>query len=213
MTAAVIFDLDGLLIDSEPLWRSVEREVFAEVGVELSEADCRTTTGLRCDLVVAHWFERRPWSGPGTAEVQRRIEERMRDRIQREGRPLPGAVEAVGRVAAAGLRLAVASSSDRRLIDAALQRLGLDRVIRVRCSAVDEAAPKPAPDVYLRAAAALGLAPANCLAVEDSAPGVAAALAAGMRVVAVPDPEHRCDPGIRRAHRVLDSLDELEIGG
>src|SRR5581483_1428037 len=108
-----------------------------------------------------------------------------------------------------GLRLAIASSSPRRLIDAVCDRLGLDG-IEVRCSGMDEAHGKPAPDVYLTAARRLGVAAARCLALEDSPNGVASATAAGMRCVAVPDPLLAADPRYRRADLVLRSLTELD---
>jgi HAD superfamily hydrolase (TIGR01509 family) len=211
MFAAVVFDLDGVLIDSEPLWRRAEQEVFRTVGLHLTEADCRTTTGLRCDDVVSHWFARQPWSGPSCHEIERRITGRVIALLAAEGRALPGAVQAVRATRAEGLEAAVASSSSPELIDAALERLGLGDDLTVRCSSFDEAGPKPAPDVYLTAARRLGVSPAFCLAVEDSGPGVASALAAGMTVVAVPDAEHARDPSIRRAHVLLSDLTQFRV--
>jgi len=206
---AAILDLDGLLIDSEPLWRRAEREVFGSVGLALTEDDCRRTTGLRCDAVVAYWFERRRWSGPSQAEVERRLDARVLELVRAEGRAMPGVDEALAVLEAAGLRLAVASSSTAGLIDAALARLGLDRRIPIRCSSYDEPAGKPDPAVYLTAARRLGVDPVACLAVEDSAPGVEAAWRAGMAVVAVPDPEQRGLAGFARADVALGSLREL----
>jgi sugar-phosphatase len=206
---AAILDLDGLLIDSEPLWRQAEQEVFGAVGLALTEDDCRRTTGLRCDAVVAYWYERRPWSGPSQAEVQRRLDARVLALVRTEGRAMPGVDAALDVLEGAGLRLAVASSSTRALIDAALERLGLDRRIAIRCSSFDESAGKPDPAVYLTAARELGVEPARCVAVEDSAPGVEAAWRAGMSVVAVPDPEQRGLAGFDRADVVLGSLGEL----
>lgn len=206
---AAILDLDGLLINSEPLWRRAEREVFGSVGLALTDDDCRRTTGLRCDAVVAYWFERRPWSGPSQAEVQRRLDARVLELVRTESRPMPGVDAALGVLEGAGLRLAVASSSTPELIDAALERFGLDRRIPVRCSSYDEPAGKPDPAVYLTAARKLGVEPARCLAVEDSAPGVEAAWRAGMAVVAVPDPEQHGLAGFDRADVVLGSLGEV----
>jgi sugar-phosphatase len=108
-----------------------------------------------------------------------------------------------------GLRLAIASSSPRRLIDAVCDRLGLGR-IDVRCSAMDEARGKPAPDVYLTAARRLGVTAAQCLAVEDSLNGLASARAAGMTCIAVPDPLLAADPRYGAADLVLRSLADLD---
>jgi mannitol-1-/sugar-/sorbitol-6-/2-deoxyglucose-6-phosphatase len=121
---------------------------------------------------------------------------------------MPGVPEAIALFGRSGLRLAIASSSPERLIDAVCARLGLD--IEVRCSALDEPRGKPAPDVYLAAARRLGLSPARCLAVEDSPAGVVAAKAAGMSCLAVPDPLLAADPRYRRADRVLPSLTLLD---
>jgi len=210
--------MDGLLIDTEPVWRTAEKEVFAELGIELTEADVLDTTGVRLDELVAAFLPRRPppaGSGPpgpsppgsSPAEVADRITDLVADYVRREGEPMPGVPEAIALFGRLGLRLAIASSSPILLIDAVCARLNLD--IDVRCSALDEPHGKPAPDVYLAAARRLGLSPARCLAVEDSPAGVLAAKDAGMTCVAVPDPLLTGDPRYRRADLVLPSLTEL----
>jgi sugar-phosphatase len=223
--------MDGLLIDTEPVWRTAEKEVFAELGIELTEADVLDTTGVRVDELVAAFLPRRPASarppgpsppgpsppgpsppgpspaGPSPAEVADRITDLVADYVRREGERMPGVPEAIALFGRLGLRLAIASSSPIRLIDAVCARLNLD--IDVRCSALDEPHGKPAPDVYLAAARRLDLSPARCLAVEDSPAGVLAAKDAGMTCVAVPDPLLTGDPRYRRADLVLPSLTEL----
>jgi mannitol-1-/sugar-/sorbitol-6-/2-deoxyglucose-6-phosphatase len=201
---AVVLDMDGLLIDTEPVWRSAEKEVFADLGIELTEADLLDSTGVRIDELAA---VRLPLDGPGPAEVAGRITNQVVDYVKRAGEPMPGVPEAIALFGRLGLRLAIASSSPVRLIDAVCARLKLD--IDVRCSALDEAHGKPAPDVYLAAARRLGLSPARCLALEDSPSGVLAAKDAGMTCVAVPDPLLTGDPRYRRADLVLPSLTEL----
>jgi mannitol-1-/sugar-/sorbitol-6-/2-deoxyglucose-6-phosphatase len=183
-----IFDMDGLLIDSEPLWRRAERAVFAELGVELTEAMCERTTGLRIDEVVRHWHGQfGPWAGATADDVARRVIERVIALIRDGGEPKPGAREAVAAAREAGLRLALASSSARPIIDAALARLGLEATFEAVHSASVEALGKPHPAVYLSTAARLGAAPSECVALEDSLPGVIAAKAARMTCIAVPD--------------------------
>jgi sugar-phosphatase len=201
---AVVLDMDGLLIDTEPVWRGAEKEVFADLGIELTEADLLDSTGVRIDELAA---VRLPLDGPGPAEVADRITNQVVDYVKRAGEPMPGVPEAIALFGRLGLRLAIASSSPVRLIDAVCARLKLD--IDVRCSALDEAHGKPAPDVYLAAARRLGLSPAGCLALEDSPSGVLAAKDAGMTCVAVPDPLLTGDPRYRRADLVLPSLTEL----
>jgi len=202
---AVVLDMDGLLIDTEPVWRSAEKEVFADLGIELTEADLLDSTGVRIDELAA---VRLPLDGPGPAEVADRITNQVVDYVKRAGEPMPGVPEAIALFGRSDLRLAIASSSPERLIDAVCTRLRLVD-IDVRCSALDEAHGKPAPDVYLAAARRLGLSPARCLALEDSPSGVVAAKDAGMTCVAVPDPLLTGDPRYRRADLVLPSLTEL----
>ena len=196
--------MDGLLIDTEPVWRGAEKEVFADLGIELTEADLLDSTGVRIDELAA---VRLPLDGPGPAEVADRITNQVVDYVKRAGEPMPGVPEAIALFGRLGLRLAIASSSPARLIDVVCARLKLD--IDVRCSALDEPRGKPAPDVYLAAARRLGLSPARCLALEDSPSGVLAAKDAGMTCVAVPDPLLTGDPRYRRADLVLPSLTEL----
>lgn len=181
--AAVVFDMDGVLIDSEPFWRQAEVDVLGALGVPLTLDACDQTTGLRIDAAVQHWFDRHPWSGPGIPEVADAIVQRVAASIRSEGRPLPGIMGAVRAVQHSGLYHAIATSSPWPIIDAVLERMDVGSP--VICSAADEAAGKPDPAVYLTAARRLGIDPSACLAIEDSANGVASAKAAGMRVIAV----------------------------
>lgn len=203
---AVVFDLDGLLIDSESLWPRAEIEVFARVGVTLTFDDCRETMGMRMDEVAAYWRERKPWDGLSTHEVAEQTVDRVIELIVAEGRAMPAAVSTVERFAASGTPLAVASSSWERLIFAALDVLGLRDAFRVICSAEHEALGKPDPAVYLKACAGLGVDPARALAFEDSVSGTSAAKNAGMRCIAVPydDPDDPRFPPI--ADVVVPSL-------
>ncbi len=210
---AVILDMDGLLIDTEPVWRAAQAAVFAGIGVALSERDLIDSTGQPVEELIPIWRRRSP-DGDGTspltdAEVADRIIDRVVAHVKAEGEPMPGVTAAIALFERFGLRLAIASSSPLRLIDAVCDRLGLARIV-VRCSAMDEARGKPAPDVYLTAARRLGVAAAGCLALEDSPNGIASARSAGMRCVAVPDPLLADDPRYREADLVLESLTGLD---
>ena len=209
---SAIFDMDGLLIDTEPVWRTAETAVLARYGVELTRADVIESTGHEIGGVVAGWLRRLARdeaAEPDPATVTGEITDLMIEHVAAEGEPMPGVPEAIALFERWGLRLAIASSSPPRLIDAVCRRLGLDR-ITVRCSATEVARGKPAPDVYLAAAARLGTDPACCLALEDSVTGVAAARAAGMRCIAVPDPHLAGDPRYGAADLVLGSLAGLD---
>jgi mannitol-1-/sugar-/sorbitol-6-/2-deoxyglucose-6-phosphatase len=220
---AVILDLDGLLIDTEPVWRAAESAVFAGLGISLSEGDLLDSIGQPMDVMIRGWRKRQPPDGGRSAEltgaeltgaevtdaeVAERITDHVITHIMTEGQPMPGVTAAIARFERYRLPMAIASSSPPRLINAVCDRFGLAS-IQVRCSGLDEVQAKPAPDVYLTAARRLGVAPASCLALEDSPPGVAAAKAAGMRCLAVPDPLLAADPRYREADLVIGSLTEL----
>lgn len=210
MPGAAIFDLDGLLIDSEPLWRRAERACFARVGVALTEEDCRSTTGLRIDLVTRHWGARRPWSGPSPEELAAEIVDVVSELIAAEGEPKEGASSAILAARDAGLRCAVASSSPMKVIDAAVRRLGLAKDFAVIHSAESEPYPKPHPAVFMTTATRLGLEPSACVVLEDSLHGVIAAKAARMACIAVPEPEVAHLPAFAVADLVLASLTEVD---
>jgi len=144
-------------------------------------------------------------------EINAEVVRRMLGRYEQELPVVPGAIEVVGRLAAGGLRLAVASSSNRALIDGVLTRLGLADRFEVTVSSEEVARGKPSPDVYLETARRLGVAPAECAAVEDSASGIRAAHAAGMRVIAYPNRHYPpADDAVALATSVVERLDELE---
>lgn len=206
---AVVFDLDGVLVDSEPLWHIAELEVFRSVGVPLTPADCLETTGMRVDAVVRHWHQRFPWRAPGLDEVQARVVQRVAALITERAEPMTFALEALTDVRRRGLRLGLASSSPMVIIEAALARLGVAPLFGCVRSAEHLARGKPDPEVYLLACADLGVAPRHAVAVEDSQSGILAARAAGMSVVAVPDPRAHRPPALAVAHAVLTDLREL----
>ncbi len=207
LPAAVVFDMDGVLIDSEPLWRRAEVEIFRQLGLRLEESDCEATMGQRIDAVVAYWHARQPWQGESLQSVAGRIVERVAGLIREQGHPLPGAVETVRALHRSGVLLGLASSSWMRLIDAVVDRLALRSCFRVLHSAEQEAHGKPAPDVYLTACRRLGVNPADAWAVEDACSGVQAARSAGMQVLAVPAPANRDNPCFHQAQACLERLD------
>lgn len=206
---AVVFDMDGVLLDSEPIWRAVEQEVFARLGIEVTKEDLMRTMGVRIADVVAGWYRRYPWQGPSPEEIADEIVERVADTIRREGGLNDGAVEAIDYFRGLGLRLALASSSSMRLIQAVLSMGGLEDRFDVVLTAEEESHGKPDPAVYLRAAERLGVPPERGLAIEDSLAGIRAAKAAGMVCIAVPEhpPQEARGAG---ADLVLGSLEDVD---
>jgi beta-phosphoglucomutase-like phosphatase (HAD superfamily) len=208
--SASIFDMDGLLIDSEILWHEAEIEIFGELGVPLSGEHCRTTKGMFVGEVTDHWYAQYPWTGPTAAEVAVTIVDRVIALLLAKGELKPGAEHAIGLCARRGLPLAVASSSQYRLIDTALEHFGLRHHFALVHSAQDETWGKPHPAVFLTAAAKLGAAPRNCLVWEDAPAGVLAAKAATMACIAVPEQGEEHQPAFGLADVVLGSLLEMD---
>ena len=211
ITEAVIFDMDGLIIDSEPLWREAEISVFGSVGLRLTEELCRQTTGLRIDEVVAHWHKKSPWTGPRREQVTKQVLDEVQRLILERGSLLEGARDAITELHAQGLALAVASSSPMRLIQAVLDKFSLRSYFSALHSAEQEIAGKPDPAVYLSTMSLLGVKPRHCVALEDSLSGVRAAKAAGAMVIAVPAAEDALEPGFEVADVMLTSLKDFSI--
>ena len=187
--AALVLDMDGLMVDSEPLWLEVERAFAAERGGEwtLALAHAAVGRGLATTLVMMNEAFGLPLDiARDTAVIQGAFVDRVGELALK-----PGCLELLD--AAAALPLAVASSSPLRLIRAVLDRFGITDRFQVIVSGESVAHPKPAPDIFLRTAALLGVDPARCAVLEDSLAGVTAGHAAGMFVVAVPEgpPEGR----------------------
>jgi HAD superfamily hydrolase (TIGR01509 family) len=207
---AVVFDLDGLLVDTEQLWDEVREELARQRGGRWHEHAQRDMMGMSSPEWSRYMhdvigLEESP--AEINAEVVRRMAERYRERLPL----LEGANEAVARLAARW-PLAIASSSNRELIDLVLELAGWERFFSASVSSEEVARGKPAPDVYLEAARRLGVAPERCAAIEDSQNGIRSAKAAGMRVVAIPNPHFPPDPdALELADVVLASLEELTV--
>ena len=210
-TEAIAFDLDGLLISSEEIWDSVRERFVRERGGRYDAEVQRAMMGMSSPEWSSYLHDAA--GVPDTpeeinAEVVRRMLGAYRERLPL----LPGAVEAVER-AAKRFPLALASSSNRALIDEVLELTGLARLFRATVSSEEVGRGKPAPDVYLEAARRLGVEATRCAAVEDSHAGIRSAKAAGMRVVAIPNPSYPPDDeALAAADVVLGSLAELGAG-
>lgn len=210
LNTGIIFDMDGLLIDSEPLWRKAEVEIFNTLGVPLEESMCSQTMGLRIDEVVAHWYVQFPWTGISHDAVAQRLIARVGELIAEEGKAMAGAIEVVKLCQNLNIPLALATSSPMLLVHCTFQRLNLQNVFTVISSAENEEFGKPHPAVYLTAARDLGIHPNQCIAFEDSIAGMTSAKAAGMRCVVVPAVEESHKSEFTQADRQLNSLTDID---
>ena len=208
MIEAVIFDLDGVLLDSEQVWDEAREQLAKERGGRWHEHAQRDMMGMSSPEWSRYMHDVIGLPEP-PEEISREVVERMA-KLYREHLPVvPGAREAVERLAARW-PLGLASSSNRELIDLALELLGVKHLFKAAVSSEEVARGKPAPDVYLEAARRLGVAPTHAAAIEDSENGIRAAKAAGIRVIAIPNRHFPpAEDALTQADVLLRSLHEL----
>jgi sugar-phosphatase len=208
---SVIFDMDGILIDSEPLWKIAEVEAFAKVGLDLTYTDCEETVGLRIDEVVQLWHDKVKWTSKTVKEVETDIVDIVIREISAQGKALAGVHESLEMIRSAGYKIGLATSSYERIIDAVVAQLGIGHYFEVMHSAEHELNGKPHPAVFLNCAKKLNVNPKDCLVIEDSFNGVLAAKAARMKVIAIPEKSHQSDPRLIIADSALDSLHDFNL--
>jgi len=209
MIRAIIFDMDGLLIDSEPFWRRAEREAFSAVGLDVTESMFEETMGIRVAEVIDHWYRLRPWPNYDRDELENRIVRRMDTLIRTEGRLMTGVKFILDFFAEKRIPMAIASSSHASLITSFVESFDLRSFFKILHSAELELYGKPHPGVFLSTADKMNVAPQDCLVFEDSINGVIAARAAKMKVIAVPEPNARSKREWSIAHVVVSGLDEF----
>jgi sugar-phosphatase len=208
MFRAAIFDMDGLLIDSEPYWKDSEREVFGSVGIDITDEMAAITAPLTTRQVAEHWYRVRPWTGRTIAEMETAVIARVAALVRDRGAALPGVREALALCARQDWRVALASNSPATLCHLVLEVLGIAPAFRAVVSADEVERAKPDPSIYRLAARKLGVAPEECVVFEDSPTGVRAARAAGMCVVAIPSAGMRVAEA--EPHLTLGALHEFD---
>lgn len=207
---AAVFDMDGLLIDSEPFWLQSENQVFSSIGLDMSLRDkLPDLLGLRIDQVVELWYQVSPWQSPSKEEVIQRIIDSTIAMVEKERPLLPGVEHALFLCQSLGLKIALASASPLYMLESVLEMFNIRHYFDAVVSAGDLPYSKPHPQVYLNAAEALGVPPVQCVALEDSVNGMIACKAARMRSIVVPSAEMAADPRWSLADYRLSSLSEL----
>lgn len=186
---AVIFDMDGLLVDSEIVWHKAEEDMFSALGVEYTEQVRSKVVGLRVDEFMAVLHDHYGLSQP-VEQLISDLNNMMIERIPHEVKPKPGAVELLSYLKQNGIPMAVASNSSARIISTTMTAQGWNDLLPIQCTADDEKAGKPAPDVYLTAARRLGVDPTQAVGIEDSTNGSRGVVNAGMTCLTVPDLSH-----------------------
>jgi HAD superfamily hydrolase (TIGR01509 family) len=197
--------MDGLLLDTEVVWQAAEEQLFAAHGAVFTREDKLAVIGTAFDTTARYFADRLGYPPERGAALVDEMVEHMAEALLRDVAGRPGALELVKRLRGR-LPLALASNSPRRLVDAALATAGLTDAFDVIVTSDDVTRSKPDPDIYLLACQRLGFQPADVLALEDSAAGVASAKAAGLACIAVPQ---FAETDVAAADRVIDSLEEL----
>ncbi len=206
---AVIFDMDGVLIDSEPIWRKAMIEGFASIGVLITEEDCKKTTGNRLKEVVEYWFEKLDILDFLPTEIEHRIINTLVKLINKEGKAISGVIEVINFCNNKNIKIGLATSSSNQLMEAVLEKLKLKNTFKSSISAENMEYGKPHPEVFLICASQLQISPLECIVIEDSINGVIAAKAAFMRVIALPEQENINNHKFSIADYKLNNMQEV----
>ena len=191
---AVIFDMDGVLIDSEPLWKTAMEKVFSALGCELSKNDFQKTVGLRIDEVITYWNKDQNLGIQDVAVVETAIIDQMIDLVTESPVPLTGVIDTLKFITNKKVKIGLATSSPERLMMAVLDGLKIEEYFDVAHSAQFEDFGKPHPAVYLTTAQKLEVDSQKCLVIEDSLNGVISGMSAKMKVVCIPEKTHLKEP-------------------
>lgn len=210
MIKAVIFDMDGVLIDSEPSWRQTMTEVFARAGIPYSEQEAAKSQGVRIGDIVRQVSSRHPMADWTAEKLDKAVCDRVSELVLAHGRVMPGIGRILDFVGRKGIKLGLATSTPREVAVDFIRRIGIGNDLDAVCTGDEVGYGKPHPEIYLLCASRLGVLPEECLVFEDSISGVTAAKAARCRCIAVPEPAMFDDPRYGIADLKLHSLEEFE---
>jgi sugar-phosphatase len=211
MIKAIIFDMDGLLVDSEPYWKTAEKICFGKLGLQLNDELLRQVMGFRLSEVVEHWYHYQPWGKKRFKEIETDVLNTVTQLIAENAIALPGVVQTLNLCENSGFKIALASSSSMSLINVVVDKLGIRNYFDLLVSAEYEPYGKPHPSVFLTTAQKLNVLPTACLVFEDSVNGMIAAKAARMKCIVVPEEEKQHEPYWKLANYQLKNLTEFTL--
>lgn len=211
MIDTVIFDMDGLLLDTEPLWGKSMWRIAQKHQIPILQQQFKETTGLKIHEVVAYWAIKYPWNGASVHQIAEEIIDDIIALSKAEGRVMPGVISLLKNLKTKGYKLGVATSSPTRMLQELIDFFELKSYFIELSSADTVGFGKPHPAVFLHCAAQMKSEPLNCLVFEDSFNGIIAAKAARMKVIAVPDELHFNEPRFAAADKKIRSLEEVDV--
>lgn len=206
---AVIFDMDGLLIDSEPMWKMAEQNVFSSVGVKVSKELSAQTASMTTQEVTQFWYQQFPWTSKSLQQVEQDVVDLVKKLISAQGKEMAGVTETLRLFQEKGFKIGLSTNAPARLIPVVLNTLDIADYFHATSSSEHEAEGKPHPAVYLSTIKKLNVNPEQCIAFEDSASGIAAARAANLKVVAVPPKMDFDHPKFDSSHLKVRSLSDF----
>lgn len=207
---AVIFDMDGPLIDSEPMWKEAEKLVFSSVGVQVSDSLSTYTASMTTREVTEFWFNHFPWSDKSLLEVENEVIDCVATLIADKGEPMKGVEEILHFFHKRNFKIGLATNAPSRLIPVVLNKLNISKYFLSSSSSENEIQGKPHPAVYLSTATKLSVAPSKCIAIEDSFSGLTAARKAKMKTIVVPSSNEFEDKKFDVSHLKLRRLSDFD---
>jgi len=210
MIKAAIFDMDGLLIDSEPLWKEAEYQVFSSVGVKVTPALSALTAAMTTREVTEFWYQQNPWLGDSLDEIEHAVIDRVEVLIKAKPLAKKGVKHILEFCREKGLKMGLSTNSPYQLIPVILESLEISHYFDAITSSEQVKKGKPWPDVYLKTAQKLNVSPNECMVFEDSVSGLKAALAANMQTVVIPESDHFDRPEFDLSGLKLKSLSDFK---
>lgn len=211
MIDTVLFDMDGVLLDTEPLWGKCMLKVAEQHNIPITKDKFKETTGLTIYEVTDYWGHKYPWEGSSSTEVANDVLDEVISCSKIEGRVLPGVIESLELLKSNGYKIGLASSSTTRMINELISHFNIKQYFDTVTSADVVELGKPHPAVFLKAAQELDANPIHCAVIEDSINGMIAAKAARMKVIVVPDVLHFHKPEFELADAKLTSLQDFDL--